>query len=335
MPSRPRVRSRLGLPRLLAQVGHGLEAGVREEDHGGGAEHPDEAEDRRLQPEERLGDRLLDAVVAAAGGLGRRDERAEVGALTKNSPATTTKTQIATLTSTSRLVTRADSRMPTIATTPRISTMAIAPRLTMLPSSPNQGSAGRAVGEVAGPAPGHHRRAERELQQQVPADDPGDDLAHRGVRVGVGAAGGRHAGGQLGVAERGEQGDHAGDGEGDHHARPGAVPGLDPGEREDAGADHDADAEAGEVDRAEPALQPRLAVAAVGVALGDHVLDRFGSQHGHPLTSPTVRPPPWRSVPASYPAVPLQPAGGVGMVRPTEVGTGGRSITGQGLAPDG
>ena len=86
--------------------------------------------------------------------------------------------------------------------------MAMAPTLTMLPSSPNQAvGSPKQFGQVAGPAAGHHRRAERELQQQVPADDPGDDLAHGRVRVGVGAAGGRHAGGQFGVAEGGEQGD--------------------------------------------------------------------------------------------------------------------------------
>ena len=53
---------------------------------------------------------------------------------TKNAPATMTNRQIATLMTTSTLVTRALSRMPTIATAPSTSTMKIAPTLTIDPS---------------------------------------------------------------------------------------------------------------------------------------------------------------------------------------------------------
>jgi hypothetical protein len=48
-----------------------------------------------------------------------------------------TKTQMATLTMTSALVTRADSRMPRTATTVRTTTMRAAPTLTVV-SSPNR-----------------------------------------------------------------------------------------------------------------------------------------------------------------------------------------------------
>ena len=55
---------------------------------------------------------------------------------TNHAPATTTKTQIATFTTTSALVTRADSRMPRAATTVRTTTTSTAPTLTVA-SSPN------------------------------------------------------------------------------------------------------------------------------------------------------------------------------------------------------
>ncbi len=57
--------------------------------------------------------------------------------LTKNSPAMTTKTQMATLSRTSAFVTHDDSRMPTTATIPSTSTMSIAPTLTV-DDSPNR-----------------------------------------------------------------------------------------------------------------------------------------------------------------------------------------------------
>jgi hypothetical protein len=49
----------------------------------------------------------------------------------KKRPATTTKAQMATLTTTRALVTRALSRMPTMATAPSTSTIAMAPTLTV------------------------------------------------------------------------------------------------------------------------------------------------------------------------------------------------------------
>ncbi|BDH57450.1 hypothetical protein MTP03_23890 [Tsukamurella sp. PLM1] len=50
--------------------------------------------------------------------------------VTKNAPITTTKTEIATLTTTRMLVARADSRIPTMAITPRTTMIAIAPTFT-------------------------------------------------------------------------------------------------------------------------------------------------------------------------------------------------------------
>lgn len=52
----------------------------------------------------------------------------------KNSPATTTSTQTETLTTTSALVTQADSRMPATATTVRTAMISIAPTLTVASS---------------------------------------------------------------------------------------------------------------------------------------------------------------------------------------------------------
>src|SRR3712207_3366244 len=57
-------------------------------------------------------------------------------AFTKNAPATTTNTQMATLTTTSTLVTRDDCRIPSVATPPSTSVMRMAPTLTVL-LSPN------------------------------------------------------------------------------------------------------------------------------------------------------------------------------------------------------
>ena len=61
-----------GLAGLLAHVGHGLEPGVGEEDHGGGGEDAREAEGRRLDPEQRLPERLLQAAGALLDRGGRR-----------------------------------------------------------------------------------------------------------------------------------------------------------------------------------------------------------------------------------------------------------------------
>ena len=272
----------LGPAGLLTQVRHRLEAGVREEHHGGGGEHPDETEDGRLSPKTAWMTGCLMPSSPAPAGSADGMNGLRLAALTKNSPATMTKTQMATLTRTSRLVTRADSRMPTMATTPSTSTMPIAPRLTdaALFGEPGARQAEQLC-EVTRPAPGHHRRAERELQQQVPPDDPRDDLAHRGVRVGVGAAGGRHAGRQLGVAEGREQRDHPGDGERDHHARPGAVRASMP-VRVKMPVPITMPMPKPIRSRAPSRrLRPGLPSLAVGVALGNHILDRFGSQHRH------------------------------------------------------
>jgi hypothetical protein len=85
-------------------------------------------------------------------------------------------------------------------------------------------------------------------------------------------------------------------------ARPRVVLGLDAGEREDPRADDDADAEAHEVDRPQPALEPlrqgllvppllhrgvRGLVVRV-LHLGQHVLDRLGAQHRVPVHAGTL-----------------------------------------------
>jgi hypothetical protein len=79
--------------------------------------------------------------------------------LTKNAPAITTNTQIATFTTTSALVTRDDCRMPSVATAPSSSGIAMAPTLTTL-LSPN-----RAAGSPNGP-PMRRRRGATDCRQR-------------------------------------------------------------------------------------------------------------------------------------------------------------------------
>ena len=75
--------------------------------------------------------------------------------------------------------------------------------------------------QVSRPADPDRRRARGVFQHQVPADDPGDQLAHRGVGVGVRAAGHRHRARHFRVAEPGEGAGDAGHHEGDRHRRAG------------------------------------------------------------------------------------------------------------------
>jgi hypothetical protein len=75
--------------------------------------------------------------VSSSTGWAGGTNGVRLAALMKKAPATTTNRQIATLTRTSRLVTRDDCRMPMVATPPSSSTMTIAPRLTVLCSPKN------------------------------------------------------------------------------------------------------------------------------------------------------------------------------------------------------
>ncbi len=130
--------------------------------------------------------------------------------------------------------------------------------------------------DVARPADGHHRRAERELQDQVPADDPGGQFAQGGVGEGVRGAGHRDGGGELGVAQRGERADDSGDDEREGDGGSRVVLGDGAGQYEDAGADDDADAEDGQVQCRQGFLERVLRFLRVT----DGLLDLLGPEEG-------------------------------------------------------
>ena len=109
--------------------------------------------------------------------------------------------------------------------------------------------------EIARPADGHRRRAERILENQVPADDPREDLADRRVGVGVGAAGDRHHRGELGVAEAGERAAGRRQDHRQHERRSRVLRRRRPRQHEDARADDRPDAERGQVPRPERSPQ--------------------------------------------------------------------------------
>ncbi len=118
---------------------------------------------------------------------------------------------------------------------------------------------GEEARDIARPADGDCRCAERIFEDQIPADDPGDEFAHRRISISIGAAGDGNGRGHLGIAEAGEGADEPGQNVGKADRRPRIFGRGMSGENENTGADDAADTERDEAERPQGPFQRRRA----------------------------------------------------------------------------
>ena len=196
-------------------------------------------------------------------------------------PATMTNSTTNSLSATSTRLTRSDSLIPMVMSTPRTTTSTIDGTSTTPPYADRVGDREAEVveqhPEVRAPALRDDAGTQEHLEDEVPPDDPREDLAEARVAERVRRPRDRDGRGELRVAHRRERAADRREDERQDDARAGDVVGRPPGEREDAGADDHADAEHDQVERAQRALELELRL--LGVRHG--LLDGLGAQHAH------------------------------------------------------
>jgi hypothetical protein len=114
--------------------------------------------------------------------------------------------------------------------------------------------------KVVRPPVRNGRRDHGVFEHEVPPDDPREQLTHCRVGVSVGRACHRHHRGELRIAECGEDARDAGDDEREDQSRSRIVVRGFSRQDEYSGADDRPDAEASQLDRAEDAAEPVLAL---------------------------------------------------------------------------